>query len=59
MGRCRENPVPELFSEKNTSGRSYIKFVAWPVDIFDYIEVFYNCNRRHSHFGGVSMKAFG
>lgn len=40
MGRCRENPVPESFSEKNTSGRSYIKFVVWPMDIFDYIEVF-------------------
>ncbi|WP_324070566.1 IS3 family transposase, partial [Klebsiella pneumoniae] len=22
-------------------------------DIFDYIEVFYNRNRRHSHLGGV------
>jgi putative transposase len=27
-------------------------------DIFDYIEVFYNRNRRHSHLGGVSPKAF-
>ncbi|HBZ2474531.1 IS3 family transposase, partial [Klebsiella pneumoniae] len=27
-------------------------------DIFDYIEVFYNRNRRHSHLGGVSPEAF-
>ncbi|MCL0603713.1 MULTISPECIES: IS3 family transposase, partial [Klebsiella pneumoniae complex] len=27
-------------------------------DIFDYIEVFYNRARRHSHLGGVSPEAF-
>ena len=27
-------------------------------DIFDYIEVFYNRNRRHSHLGGVGPEAF-
>lgn len=27
-------------------------------DIFDYIEVFHNRTRRHSHLGGVSPKAF-
>jgi transposase InsO family protein len=27
-------------------------------DIFDYIEVFYNRTRRHSHLGGVSPEAF-
>lgn len=27
-------------------------------DIFDYIEVFYNWTRRHSHIGGVSPEAF-
>lgn len=27
-------------------------------DIFDYIEVFYNRNRRHSHLGGISAEAF-
>ncbi|MFJ2996734.1 IS3 family transposase [Raoultella planticola] len=29
-----------------------------PADIFDYIEVFYNRARRHSHLGGVSPEAF-
>jgi len=27
-------------------------------DIFDYIEVFYNRKRRHSHLGGVSPEVF-
>ena len=27
-------------------------------DIFDYIEMFYNRARRHSHLGGVSPVAF-
>ncbi len=27
-------------------------------DVFDYIEVFYNRTRRHSHLSGVSPEAF-
>jgi putative transposase len=27
-------------------------------DVFDYIEVFYNRIRRHSHLDGVSPEAF-
>ena len=27
-------------------------------DVFDYIEVFYNRSRRHSHLGGVRPEAF-
>ncbi|MHA7925938.1 MAG: IS3 family transposase, partial [Marinobacter sp.] len=27
-------------------------------DVFDYIEVFYNRVRRHTHLGGVSPEAF-
>jgi putative transposase len=27
-------------------------------DVFDYIEMFYNRTRRHSHIGGVSPEAF-
>jgi putative transposase len=27
-------------------------------DVFDYIEVFYNRQRRHSHLGGVRPEAF-
>jgi len=28
------------------------------VDVFDYIEMFYNRIRRHSHLDGVSPEAF-
>ena len=27
-------------------------------DIFEYVEMFYNRTRRHSHLGGVSPEAF-
>lgn len=27
-------------------------------DVSDYIEVFYNRNRRHNHLGSVSSEAF-
>ncbi|MFH1314027.1 MAG: IS3 family transposase, partial [Candidatus Eisenbacteria bacterium] len=27
-------------------------------DLFDYIEMFYNPRRRHSHIGGVSPEVF-
>ena len=27
-------------------------------DVFDYIEMFYNRKRRHTHLGGVSPEAF-
>ena len=27
-------------------------------DLFDYMEMFYNRSRRHSHLGGVSPEAF-
>lgn len=28
-------------------------------DIFEYLEMFYNRTRRHSHLGGVSPETFG
>lgn len=31
--------------------------MAW-ADVFDYIELFYNRSRRHSHLGGISPEAF-
>jgi putative transposase len=27
-------------------------------DVFDYIEVFYNPTRRHTHLGGINPDAF-
>jgi putative transposase len=44
LHRCVERVVVEAFLAR--------------ADVFDYIEVFYNRNRRHSHLGGVSPDAF-
>jgi putative transposase len=30
----------------------------WTSHGFDYIEVFYNRQRRHSHLGGISPEGF-
>ncbi len=40
-------------AEVGTSGRKGIR-----ADIFDFIELFYNSQRRHSHVGGVSPRQF-
>ncbi len=58
-GNCWDNAVAESFFsslKKNASGSGYINPGHGPADIFDYIEVFYNRNRRHSHLGGVSPR---
>jgi putative transposase len=60
-GNCLDNAVAESFFsslKKNASGREYTKPGSGRADIFDYIEVFYNRARRHSHLGGVSPEAF-
>lgn len=61
-GNCWDNAVAESFfsSLKKERIRKRIyktRDLAW-ADIFDYIEVFYNRARRHSHLGGVSPEAF-
>ncbi|MFN4623963.1 MULTISPECIES: IS3 family transposase [Klebsiella] len=61
-GNCWDNAVAESFfsSLKNERIRKRIyktRDLA-RADIFDYIEVFYNRTRRHSHLGGVSPEAF-
>jgi len=34
-------------------------YYAWlSADLFDYIEMFHNPTRRHSHIGGISPEAF-
>ncbi len=60
-GNCWDNAVAESFFsslKKSASESGYIKPGHGPADIFDYIEVFYNRTRRHSHLGGVSPEAF-
>lgn len=60
---CRDNAVavPFFSSLKKEHLRKRIyktRELARP-EVFDYIEVFYNRTRRHSHRGGVSPEAFG
>jgi putative transposase len=62
-GNCQDNAVTESFfsSLKNERLRKRI-YKARDMaraDTFDYIEVFYNRPRRHSHLGGISPEAFG
>ena len=44
--------------EKTRSGRNPGGGMATKADMLDYIEMFYNQSRRHSHIGGVSPEAF-
>ena len=61
-GNCWDNVVAESFfsSLKNVrvQKRVYKTRDQARADVFDYIEVFYNRSRRHSHLGGVSPEAF-
>ena len=61
-GSCWDNAVAESFfsslKKVRLRKRIYNTRDMARADIFDYIEVFYNRNRRHSHLGGVSPEAF-
>jgi len=61
-GNCWDNAVAESFfsslKKERIRKRIYKTRDLARADIFDYIEVFYNRNRRHSHLGGVSPEAF-
>jgi putative transposase len=61
-GNCWDNAVAESFfsslKKERIKKRIYKTRDLARADIFDYIEVFYNRNRRHSHLGGVSPEAF-
>ena len=62
-GNCQDNAVAESFfsslKKERIRKRIYKTRDLARTDIFDYIEVFYNRARRHSHLGGVSPEAFG
>ena len=62
-GNCRDNTVAESFfsslKKERIRKRIYKTRDLARADIFDYIEVFYNRARRHSHLGGVRPEAFG
>ncbi|SUD31473.1 putative transposase [Pseudomonas fluorescens] len=61
-GNCWDNAVAESFSsslkKERIRKRIYKTRDLARVDVFDYIEIFYNRTRRHSHLGGVSPEAF-
>jgi len=61
-GNCWDNAVIESFfsslKKERIKKRIYKTRDLARADVFDYIEVFYNRKRRHSHLGGVSPEAF-
>ena len=61
-GNCFDNAVAESFfsslKKERVRRRIYPTREEGRADVFDYIEVFYNRSRRHSHIGDVSPVAF-
>jgi len=61
-GNCWDNAVAESFfsslKKERIRKRIYKTRDLARADVFDYIEVFDNRTRRHSHSGGISPEAF-
>jgi len=61
-GNCWDNAVAESFfgslKRERVHRRNYKTVGEARADVFDYIEMFYNPRRRHSHLGDVSPEAF-
>lgn len=61
-GNCWDNAVAESFfsslKKERVRKQVYRTRDLAKSDIFEYIEMFYNRTRRHSHLGGVSPEAF-
>lgn len=61
-GNCYDNAAAESFfsslKKERIRGRTYDTRDQARGDLFDYIEVFYNRARRHSHVGGISPARF-
>jgi putative transposase len=61
-GNCYDNAVAESFfsslKKERIKKQIYKNRELAIADIADYIEVFYNRTRRHSHLGGVSPEQF-
>ena len=59
---CWDNAVAESFfsslKKKRIKKRIYKMRDLARADIFDYIEMYYNKKRGHSHLGGVSPEQF-
>ena len=61
-GNCWDNAVAESFfsslKKERIKKRIYKSRDIANAEIYDYIEMFYNRTRRHSHLSGVSPEAF-
>ena len=59
-GNCHDNAVAESFfsTVKHKLGDRFDSHGAGKMELFDYIEVFYNQRRRHSTLGQVSPAAY-
>ena len=59
-GDCLDNAVSESFFStlKSELGERFGSFAEARMQLFDYIEVFYNQRRRHSTLGQISPAAF-
>ena len=61
-GNCWDNAVAESFfgslKRERVNRRNYKTVSEAKADVFDYVEMFYNPRRRHSHLGDVSPEAY-
>ena len=57
-GNCWDTAVAKSFFNSVKKGRIYKTRDIATAKIYDYIEMFYNRTRRHSHLSGVSPEAF-
>ena len=61
-GNCYDNAVAESFfsslKKERIRRKNYTTRAESREDIFDYIEVFYNRTRQHSHLGHVSSAVY-
>jgi putative transposase len=59
-GNCYDNAVMESFfsTVKSELADRFPSFGEAKMELFDYIEVFYNQRRRHSTLGQISPAAF-
>jgi putative transposase len=61
-GNCWDNAVAESFfsslKKERIKKRVYKTRDLARADVFDYIEMFYNPPRRHTHLAGISPDAF-
>jgi transposase InsO family protein len=59
-GNCYDNAVMESFfsTVKSELGERFDSNGEAKMELFDYIEVFYNQRRRHSSVGRISPAAF-